>query len=514
MTQIFSVRSKKNVMLRSFQYLFGTLIQAQGSKEGGAIVHNLVLGKLDKAICFSFLLILSACGKPDNPSQNSISETCQKSELTFSSVVKKFAPTVVNIYASSEVQTKTPMDTFMDDPFYKQYMERLHGPHVDHKLNSMGSGVIVSEDGHILTNYHVIEGGDTIRVILHDRREFEAKIVASEQRTDLVMLKIDVGSEKLPFAVLDPIDNLNVGDMVLAIGNPFGVGQSVSSGIISAVGRSQSGISDFRSFIQTDASINPGNSGGALVTGDGRLIGINTAIYSKSGESIGIGFAIPSPLVIPFVESALQGKRTERPWMGIRIRGVDMETSRKLGFTHPYGVLIKEIYKGGVADQVGIQVGDILTHFNDQIIEDDAELDYVLSRQHLDTTVTFKVYRNGKEKNIQVNMKAPPEASNLDSYEIQGKNPLTGAVVAELSPALALDLGADPLKRGIVILDIKPNSLAENLKLNVGDIIHNINEQELIILGDFFKIVKAAPQKWSIKFFRNNKHLTLEVGKS
>ena len=342
------------------------------------------------------ILLLTACDPSSETVKREVPQDISHVELSFSLVVKKFVPTVVNIYATAEKQTEAAMDPFMEDPFYQQYMDRTHGLEERKKVNSMGAGLIVSPTGHILTNYHVIQGGDRIRVVLNDRREFEAMVVMVEERTDLVMLKIDVEGESLPCAKLDPADDLQVGDVVLAIGNPFGVGQSVSMGIISAVGRSQSGISDFRSFIQTDASINPGNSGGALVTADGRLVGMNTAIFSKSGESIGIGFAIPSSMLIPFVESAVQGKPVVRPWLGIRIAVIDSKMARDYGFSHPYGVLIREVDKGSAAEKAGLQAGDILTQFNGDVIDDDAELDYRISRQPVHTVVPITFLREGK----------------------------------------------------------------------------------------------------------------------
>jgi len=464
-------------------------------------------------LSLSFFLVACSEQSQDQKVTREVPKSIQEVEFSFSPVVKKFAPTVVNIYATAEKLTKAPMDKFMDDPFYQQYMDRLHGPEENKSLNSMGSGIIISDDGYILTNYHVIEGGDKIKVVLSDRREFEAKVVVAEERTDLVMLKIDVDGEKLPYATLDADDNLQVGDVVLAIGNPFGVGQSVSMGIISAVGRSQSGISDFRSFIQTDASINPGNSGGALVTTDGRMIGMNTAIYSQSGESIGIGFAIPSSMLIPFVTSAIHGNRVERPWMGIRIRGVDSDIAKKIGFTYPYGVLIKDIYKGGAADQAGLQVDDILTKFNGDIIDDDAELDYRISRQNINTKAHFTILRDGKEIELDVDMIPPPHGADENSYEIKGKNPLTGAIVAELSPALSLDLGLDTFKHGILILDLKLHSIASEMKFQIGDVLYAIDGQNVETLESFFKVMDKEKNSWKIEFLRGGEKMTLDVGK-
>src|SRR5690606_14400083 len=232
----------------------------------------------------------------------------------------------------------------------------------DRVERSLGSGVIVSRDGIVVTNNHVVGEGAEILVVLSDKREYEAKVLLADERTDLAILKIDTGGRDLPVIEFRDSDELEVGDMVLAIGNPFGVGQTVTSGIVSAVARTNVGVSDYQFFIQTDAAINPGNSGGALVTLDGKLVGVNTAIFSNSGGYMGIGFAIPSNMVGAVVAAALSDGQVVRPWIGASGQAVTSDVARSLGLDRPIGVLIDQIYKGGPADNAGLKVGDIVTH--------------------------------------------------------------------------------------------------------------------------------------------------------
>ncbi|MDI9638329.1 trypsin-like peptidase domain-containing protein [Kamptonema cortianum] len=262
----------------------------------------------------SLCIVLSACkevGPKSTEESKAIPHHREEITLSYASVVKKVAPAVVNIYAFQEAKVHYPHSPFMDDPFFKQFFDNLN-PDESNEQNSLGSGVIVSKDGLILTNYHVIENADVIRIVLSNKQEYVAKLVATDKKTDLALLQIKDG-EEFPFLTVSPQEDLEVGDIVLAIGNPFGVGQTVTSGIISALSRSQEGINDYRSFIQTDAAINPGNSGGPLVTTDGRLVGINTAIYSKTGGSMGIGFAIPTSLAIPIMNSMERGGKNNAP---------------------------------------------------------------------------------------------------------------------------------------------------------------------------------------------------------
>ena len=265
--------------------------------------------------------------------------------MSFAPVVKQTAPAVVNVYAQRRV-AQQGFNPFGDDPFFRRFFgdDGFFGAPRERVQNSLGSGVIVDAGGLIVTNNHVIKGGTDIRVVLSDKREFEAKVVLADERTDLAILRINPGNARLPVVPFGDSDALEVGDLVLAIGNPFGVGQTVTSGIVSALSRTQVGITDYQFFIQTDAAINPGNSGGALIDMAGRLVGINTAIFSRSGGSIGIGFAIPVNMVAAVVRSSETGGKIVRPWSGADMQDVTAEIAESLGFDRPQGALIAQLH--------------------------------------------------------------------------------------------------------------------------------------------------------------------------
>ncbi|HCX67686.1 MAG TPA: serine protease, partial [Rhodobiaceae bacterium] len=298
-------------------------------------------------------------------------------ELSYAPVVKRVAPAVVNVYTKRVVK-ESARSPFFNDPFFQQFFGNRFsfGVPRERVQQSLGSGVIVDPSGLIVTNFHVIKGGEQFTVALSDRREFEAELVLADERTDLAVLRIDVGKQKLPYLTFRNSDAVEVGDIVLAIGNPFGVGQTVTSGIVSALARTHVGASDYQFFIQTDAAINPGNSGGALVTMDGRLIGINSAIYSQTGGSIGIGFAIPSNMVESVVASARDGGRVKRPWFGAALQPVDNELAQSLGLDRPGGSLIRDIYKGGPAAKAGLKVGDVIRAVDGFEVEDPQAVRY------------------------------------------------------------------------------------------------------------------------------------------
>src|SRR5215469_265713 len=296
-----------------------------------------------------WLTVAAACLGP------AVAQTAPRSReairLSFAPIVKQAAPAVVNVFSRRVVRTSA--SPFADDPFFRRFFgdRSPFGIPQERVQNSLGSGVVIDPDGIIVTNHHVIQEGQEITVVLSDRREFEAKVLRSDERTDLAVLKIDPKGERLPTLEIGDSDALQVGDLVLAIGNPFGVGQTVTSGIVSAVARTNIGISDYRFFIQTDAAINPGNSGGALVSMDGRLVGINTAIFARDGGgSIGIGFAIPANMVRSVIAN-LNGDKIVRPWFGASGQNVTADIANSLGLPHPTGVLLADVYPGSPAER-------------------------------------------------------------------------------------------------------------------------------------------------------------------
>jgi Do/DeqQ family serine protease len=380
---------------------------------------------------------LSAANVPELAKQ--MPHAREEVTLSYAPVLKKISPAVVNVYTLQRPKIKRSTAPLLADPFFQQYFDKMH-PEEEHDQISLGSGVIINKEGYVLTNYHVVEDADMIQVALADKREFIAKPIVLDKRTDLALLKIE-GKGDFPYLNVRAQENLEVGDIVLAIGNPFGMGQTVTSGIVSALARSQVGISDFHTFIQTDAAINPGNSGGALVTTDGRLVGINTAIYSKSGGSMGIGFAIPTSLALSVIESLKHGGHILRPWMGLEVAGIKIKTIEELGVDHPRGVLVKRIYPEGPADKAGIKVGDIIEAIDGKSMEDKAAFDYLVAISPLGKQTNIKIIRNGEVKSFPIEFIKPPEGSDPHPFIVEGRQPLQGAKLQILSPALALELG-------------------------------------------------------------------------
>lgn len=437
-------------------------------------------------------------------------ESKEQITLSFAPVVKEVAPSVVNVYSRRLNISDSKVDSpFSNDPFYKRFLKK-NDPHKAPN-KSLGSGVIVSPDGIIITNYHVIEPGDEIRVVLHDKREYFGKLILVDHQTDLAALKIDVGEEQLPFLTLEADEDLEVGDLVLAIGNPFGVGQTVTSGIISALSRSQKGISNLRAFIQTDASINPGNSGGALVTTDGRLIGINTAIYSKSGGSVGIGFAIPSILAQPVLESAKEGGPVQRPWVGVKLHPVTMVAAEKLGLSHPNGAIVRAVYPKSPGDKAGLRVGDLVTAINGEIIDDEADFEFEIAVLPLGSEAELTVLRQGKTIKLPVNLRAPLTDNASKSQIMKTTSPLQGASMRTLDPGLALSLGLDPYQQGVVIVDLPSNAPAKKLRFLEGDVIFKVNNLSVTSLNSLQKALSKRQKSWNIALRRGDKIITVKV---
>ena len=430
--------------------------------------------------------------------------------LSFAPVVKRVAPAVVNIYARKLVKRRQSL--LFDDPFFKRFFgdEFPFGTPRERIENSLGSGVIVAPEGLIVTNNHVVENAEEVIVALPDRREFAATIVVADPRTDLAVLRLERQDLALPYLELMDSDDLEVGDLVLAIGNPFGVGQTVTSGIVSALARTQIGGTDFRSYIQTDASINPGNSGGALVTLDGKLAGINTAIYSKSGGSIGIGFATPSNLVRVVIASAASG-RFVRPWLGASGQIVTADMAEGLGLDRPGGVLINAVYAGGPADRAGLQVGDVVLAVNGREVVDPESMQFRIATEMLGSTTTLTTIRDGEKLVQAVAVEAPPEDPPRRVTTLQGQQPLAGAVVANLSPALADELGLDLTAPGVIVLNTLGNSPARRLRLRRGDIMLRVNGRKIDLVSDLIAAVQAPRDSWAISLRRGDHTLKVVI---
>ena len=424
-------------------------------------------------------------------------------QLSFAPVVRRVAPAVVNVYAARVIENRNP---FMNDPFFRQFFGAVPREQVQ---RSLGSGVIVDPSGLVVTNNHVIEGASAVKISLADKREFEAEIVLKDEHSDLTILRIKGANERFPVLEFGNSDELQVGDVVLAIGDPFGVGQTVTHGIVSAVARTQVGISDYRFFIQTDAAINPGNSGGALVDAAGRLVGINTAIYSRSGGSQGIGFAIPANMVRVVVASAKGGSgAVKRPWLGAKLQEVTPEIAESMGLKRPSGALVANVASGGPAARAGIRTGDLIVSIDGTLVDDPNAFDYRFATKALGGTAQIGLVRQGKEVAVPITLQGLPDTPR-NELEIRGRSPFLGVTVANLSPALADELRLDPQTEGVVVTAVADGSPARSLGFQKGDIVLSVNNQKIAKPTDLDRIVNTGSRQWHITIVRGGQQISV-----
>ena len=431
---------------------------------------------------------------------------------SFSPVVKQAAPAVVNVYVRHRV--KQSVSPFFSDPFFRRFFGDRFGVPRERIQNSLGSGVLVRSEGVVVTNYHVIRGGQEseITVALSDGREFPAEVILKDEKTDLAVLRLDGEGAKFPSIQFANSDALEVGDLVLAIGDPFGVGQTVTSGIVSALARTKVGLSDYQFFIQTDAAINPGNSGGALVDMVGRLVGINTAIFSKSGGSHGIGFAIPSNMVRLVVQSALTGGKIQRPWFGASLQALNADLAESLGLDRPSGAMVTGVHQKGPALRAGLQVGDVVVSIDDKVVQDPEALEYRFVTKGVGGKAKLGVYRAGKTLSATISLIAPIEDPPRDVRELEGRHPLMGCTVANLSPAVAQELGMDDdSKQGVVVLDVGRGTNAGRLGLRRGDIIAGINQEEVSSVEQLALLLQLDVAGWRLSVERGGRVFNLAI---
>ncbi|MCT7375125.1 DegQ family serine endoprotease [Chelativorans salis] len=420
-------------------------------------------------------------------------------QLSFAPLVRETAPAVVNVYASARVEARSP---FAGDPFFERF---FNFPQMPPRLrSSLGSGVLVDPSGLVVTNYHVIREADEVKVAMADGREFSSEILLKDEGLDLAVLKVE-GSEPFPAARLGDSEALEVGDLVLAIGNPFGVGQTTTSGIVSALARTPSGISDFGFFIQTDAAINPGNSGGALINMSGEVVGINTAIYSRSGGSNGIGFAIPANIVRAVVEAARSGADYfERPYVGASFDRVTPNIAEALGMERPAGALVTNIAPESPAAEVGLEAADVVVAVNGKAVDTPEELDYRLATVPVGETAQLKVLREGSELELAMPIARAPEGSGRE-VEIGGDGPFAGARIAELSPALAQRLRLDINRDGVVIVALARNSPAAGVGLRPGDVVRELNGEEITKVEQMKAVAESGGRWWQFTIERHGR---------
>jgi Do/DeqQ family serine protease len=444
------------------------------------------------------------------PPARQVPPSREVAQYSFSPIVRRAAPAVVNVYVQRRVQAFS--SPFANDPFFRQFFGDAFGQPSERIQSSLGSGVIVSPDGVVVTNTHVIKGrGETeIRVALADKREFDAKVVTQDDKTDIAILKIENGDNRFPVLELEDSDSLEVGDMVLAIGNPFGVGQTVTSGIISALSRTEVGSSDAQVFIQTDAAINPGNSGGALVDMDGKLVGINTMIFSQSGGSHGIGFAIPSNLVKLYVQGAAQGRKVERPWLGARLESVTRDVAEALGLDRVSGAVVARVSDAGPAARAGLQAGDVILHVDGFEVADARGVQYRLTTRGIGQTAKLDVIRKGKPYTIELPLEAAPQPGRDDVRNLAGQHPLDGVRVSNILPGVADELGIDEID-GVVVLSVRRSSAAARLGFQPGDIITGVGNDKITSVADLEKALAERQRVWLIAVRRGDKVFNLQV---
>jgi Do/DeqQ family serine protease len=455
-------------------------------------------------------LAMLAAGAGLQAQTREVPTTRDQVQLSLAPVVKRVAPAVVNVYGTRvETQRRSP---FFDDPIFRRFFGEGFGIPQERVQRSLGSGVIVDPAGLVVTNNHVIENMTEVRVALADKREFEAEIVLRDPRSDLAVLRIK-GNGSFPTAVIGGDDAMEVGDFVIAIGNPFGVGQTVTQGIVSALARTQVGISDYQSFIQTDAAINPGNSGGPLVDTSGRVVGINTAIFSRSGGSMGIGFAIPAAMVRVVLDSAKTGgKSVRRPWLGARLQAVSADIAESMGLERPTGALVVSTEEGSPASDAGLKAGDVITALNGQPVDDPDSFGYRFATQPLGGSARLTVLRGGQRVDVSIALAVAPEQPPRDPVRITANSPLGGATVVNLSPAVAEEMSIQGATQGVVLQDVPDDSPASRVGFQPGDVILAVNGRKVETTRDLDRTMRGRSSYWQITLDRKGQVVTTMFG--
>jgi len=409
-------------------------------------------------------------------------------EPGFASIAAKVTPGIVNVFSQRIVTTRDRVHSpFGADPFFNFFGQRFYSVPRQRRETSLGSGVLVSDSGVILTNNHVIEGAQEINVATADGRQFKAHLLGTDPATDIAVLKVDTTG--LPFVPLGNSDSARIGDIVLAVGNPFGIGQTVTMGIISATGRYDVGVVDYENFIQTDAAINPGNSGGALIDLSGRVIGINTAIFSRSGGYQGIGFAVPSNMAWSVMQSILTTGSVARGWLGLSFQDVDADIVRAFGLDQAEGALVNEITPDSPADRVGIQRGDVITAFEDQPVMDALDLRRRIALAPIGSQVKLAYKRGDEEREVYLSVEQmATEYTYLSESSKDWVSPIEGVVVEALDRRTAQRARLKAGTQAVVVKDILARSPASYSGLRIGDIILEINRSAVSSVEDFKRL--------------------------
>ncbi|MCI4660445.1 MAG: trypsin-like peptidase domain-containing protein [Neomegalonema sp.] len=452
------------------------------------------------------LLFLSALPVP--LAAQTVPQSREQISLTFAPVVRQVAPAVTNIYTKTVVERRE--SPFAGDPFFERLFPNA-GRTRRRMENSLGSGVIVAPDGLVVTAEHVIRNAVEITVALADRREYNARVLLDDRQTDLAVLQLE-GAGDLPFVALGESDALEVGDLLLAIGNPFGVGQTVTSGILSAQARTGSG---GQTYLQTDAAINPGNSGGALVDMQGRLVGINSAILTRSGGSNGIGFAVPSSLVSQAIHQAREGKSSlQRPWLGLQAQKMTAELAGALGLASPQGVLIRKLHPASPLASADLRAGEVILFIDEEAIDDPTELDFRLAAKGIGATARLSVLGREGTREVSVGLIAPPELPPADVSRLDQPPHLRGVIVGNLSPAAIIELGfkLDDTTQGVAVFDMRNAARWLQRSLRKGDVLRGYNGTEVASVSGLQAAIERSPDLQLLEIERDGRPISLRFG--
>ncbi|MGO9014778.1 MAG: DegQ family serine endoprotease [Dissulfurispiraceae bacterium] len=409
-----------------------------------------------------------------------------KTDEAMAEVAAAAKPAVVNVSTTRTIKTPGIMNPFFNDPFFRQFFGNAfgnaNGPR-EHKQASLGSGVIIDRAGYILTNNHVVKDADEIKIKLSDGREFKGKVIGTDQKTDIAVIKIN--SDHLPVLNIGDSDRLRVGQRVLAIGNPFGLNQTVTSGIVSATGRANMGIADYEDFIQTDAPINPGNSGGALVNIRGELIGINTAIFSTSGGDQGIGFAIPSNMAKTVMESLIKNGKVVRGWLGVSVQALTPEIAKQFGLKEQGGALVGDVVEGSPAEKAGLKRGDVIIKYDGTPVNDPAQLKNTTASTPVGKEVLLDIVRDGKTKQVKVDIAELPSTGQTASGSFH--NHLKGIHAQNMTPEIRKGLGIPARVTGVIVTDVEGGTPAGSVLMR-NDVIIEIDRNKINTVQDYEKM--------------------------